>query len=136
MTTDRFALQAWSKADGLLADACVVKPETAPSAVVHMAYYAMFHAARAVLLRETGSAPKKHASVIGQFGQVVRERSVALRQAGHDLKEVEKSRIVADYDDARELSAQDAQDALRRASSFLDLCAEEFGFPREQAGDG
>jgi uncharacterized protein (UPF0332 family) len=98
-----------------------------------MAYYAMFHAARAVLLRETGSAPKKHASVIGQFGHAIRERSAVLRQAGREFKEVEKSRIVADYDDAREISAKDAQDALSKARAFLDLCAAEFGFPRAGA---
>lgn len=135
MITDRFALQAWSKAEALLADASAVGTQSAPGAIVHLAYYAMFHAARAALLREAGSAPKKHASVIGQFGHAVRERSVALRQAGHNLKEVEKSRIIADYDDVRAISAKDAQEALARAIAFLDLCAEEFGFSREPSSE-
>jgi uncharacterized protein (UPF0332 family) len=102
--------------------------------MVHMAYYPMFHAARAVLLRATGSAPKKHASVIGQFGLLVRERSAKLREAGHNLREVERNRIIVDYDDVRTISEKDARDALSMAVAFLDLCAAEFGFPRGSNG--
>jgi uncharacterized protein (UPF0332 family) len=83
---DRFALQAWSKAESFFAEASKLQAETVPAAIVHSAYYAMFHAARAVLLRSTGSTPKKHSSVVGQFGYLVRDRSTALKQAGHDLR--------------------------------------------------
>jgi uncharacterized protein (UPF0332 family) len=95
----------------------------------------MFHAARAVLLRAMGSAPKKHGSVIGQFGQFVRERSTTLKGAAHDFNEVEESRVIADYDEVQIISAERARDALARAEAFLDLCAREFGFPRPGRAD-
>jgi uncharacterized protein (UPF0332 family) len=97
----------------------------------------MFHAARAVLLRETGSAPKKHGSVVGQFGLLTKDRSEALRRASADLNWIEERRILADYSDTVRMTTEDAVGALRKAQAFLDLCAREFGFPREeQIGNG
>jgi uncharacterized protein (UPF0332 family) len=127
-----FALQAWDTAEYHFGLATMQRPEAA-GATVHEAYYSMFHAARAALLRATGSAPKKHSSVIEQFGLLVRGRSDALRQAAHDLNKLEDSRIIADYGQVKRLSADEALDALNRARAFLGLCAAEFGFPRAGA---
>jgi uncharacterized protein (UPF0332 family) len=104
----------------------------APRATVHAAYYAMFHAARAVLLRTEGTAPKKHASVVGQFGLVVKERGQPLRQAGSELNKVEAFRIKADYSDEEVVTPEEALQSLQMARRFLELCAREFGFPRAQ----
>jgi len=54
-------------------------------AVIHSAYYAMFHGARAVLLRATGSAPRKHDSVVTAFGRLVRDGDESLRRCGRWL---------------------------------------------------
>jgi uncharacterized protein (UPF0332 family) len=51
-------------------------------AIIHSSYYAMFHAARAVLFEATGNAPKRHDGVIQQFGLLVRDLDDALRVAG------------------------------------------------------
>ncbi len=134
--SDEFALQAWSTAEYHFALA-LMQPEDAAGVTVHQAYYAMFHAARAVLLRATGSAPKKHSSVIAQFGLLVRNRPEALKRAARDLNKLEDSRIIADYAQVRRLSTAEAYDALSKAQECLELCAAEFGFARtEGSGHG
>jgi uncharacterized protein (UPF0332 family) len=44
-----------------------------PEAVVSTAYYAMHHAACAVLLHRGKTLPKTHSSLIGLFGLIVRD---------------------------------------------------------------
>lgn len=136
VVSDRFALQAWAKAEAYLIETMALQPGTTPSGMVHMAYYAMFHAARAVLLRSNGTAPKKHASVKGQFSHLAQSRDNTLRDAAHSLNKAEEKRIIADYRDSERVSADDAREALNRAVNFLDLCAKEFRFPREQNDNG
>lgn len=102
----------------------------APGGIVHLAYYAMFQAARAVLVSMSGTSPKKHAGVINQFGLLAKDRSAELRLAGDDLNKVQARRLRADYNETAHISPDDAKDAFRKAEDFLDLCASEFGFPR------
>ncbi len=84
---------------------------------------------RAALLRQGGSAPKKHASVVGQFGLFVKNHGLEWRRAGENIRDIQDRRIRADYKEEARISAEDAQDALRKAKAFLDLCSKEFGFP-------
>jgi uncharacterized protein (UPF0332 family) len=51
------------QADGMSAEA-------APESVIHLAYYAVFHAATAVLLRHRGRAGLTHTGLIGAFGRL------------------------------------------------------------------
>ena len=60
-----------AKAEAFLAQLGKVSAEAAPAAAIHLAYYAMLHAATAVLLEKTGDAPKTHAGTIGQFSRAV-----------------------------------------------------------------
>ena len=95
-----------------------------------MSYYAMFQAARAVLLLVTGTSPKRHASVINQFGLLAKDRSTELRLASNDLNKMQSRRIRADYNETAQITAGDASNALHKTEAFLNLCAKEFGFPR------
>lgn len=135
MSADEYALQAWVEAEIRIAEAAGQDPAVSPRALIHSAYYAMFYAARAVLLRQ-GSAPKTHASVVGQFGLLAKARGLEWKNAGRDLREVEDRRIRADYRLGLTITAEDARDALTKAQAFLDLCAREFGFraPGHDAG--
>jgi uncharacterized protein (UPF0332 family) len=103
-----------------------------PTAAVHSAYYAMHHAARAVLLRTDGEqAPTKHGSVIGRFGFHARNaqpESQALLQAGRDINRIYEQRIAADYDVEDATDAATARDCLARARAFLTVCAHHHGF--------
>ena len=85
-------------------------------AVIHSSYYAMFHAARAVLFQAVGSAPKRHDGVIQQFGLLVRDQDDTLRTAG---KAFNDETILPSPDEARE--------ALQAANSFLAICGARYG---------
>jgi uncharacterized protein (UPF0332 family) len=135
VASERFALQAWSNAEIHLAEAMALQPDVTPNGMAHIAYYAMFHAARAVFLRLEGSAPKKHASVRGQFSLLAQSRYQVLREAARSLNETEEKRIIADYRDGESVSPGDAREALNRAIAFLDVCSREFGFARKAGGN-
>lgn len=93
--------------------------------VIHTAYYAMHHAARAALLAARGSAPTNHGRVSAAFMKLASrrdadrgpQRSRALR-AAYDL------RLLSDYGRAgRDLSG-DAAQLLHELDSFLEYCHE------------
>ena len=69
-------------------------------AVIRSSYYAMFHAARAVLFKATGDAPKRHDRVIQQFGLRARDLDEAMRAAGRAFNAAKDVRNAADYDEA------------------------------------
>ena len=121
-------LQAWGKAQMHFSEARVLDPQTSPASLVHAAYYSMFHAARACLLRQTGSAPKKHNDVIRQFGALVKDCDAGLQEAGDGLNEVWDMRVTADYRDTSNVTSANASEGLQKASGFLDLCQRRFGF--------
>ena len=135
MTAERFASHAWSAAEAYLAEALAQRAEDTPMSTVQAAYYAMFHAARAVLLQVNGTAPKKHASVVEQFGFLAKDRGGALRTAGRDLAKAQRRRIKAAYEVTAQISVDDAKDTARIAEAFLAICAREFGFPRGKVPD-
>ena len=99
-------------------------------AVIHSAYYAMFHGARAVLLRATGSAPRKHDSVVTAFGRLVRDGDESLRRCGRWLNAMKDGRTAADYGENFDPAADEAHQAIRLAHDFMGACAVEFGFPQ------
>jgi HEPN domain len=66
-----------------------------PMAIIHSSYYAMFHAARAVLFQVTGRAPKRHDWVIQQSGLLVRGFDNALRDGGKAFNEIKDERTAA-----------------------------------------
>jgi len=127
------AQRAWANAEVHLAEAEAIDPSKSPAALVHTSYYAMFHAARACLLKEKGTAPKKHDSVIREFGRLASMGDERLRQCGRDLNAAYDARIKADYSDVPGTTADAARAALRKASAFLEHCAAAFGFDRSRA---
>jgi uncharacterized protein len=91
--------------------------------VIHGAYYAMVHAARAALLAIQGTASTNHGRVVASFARMVERRK--LGQDASDLAqtmtEAYKLRADADYTN-KELTEQGK--ALRaRMRPFLALCA-------------
>lgn len=119
---------SWQKAEAHLREAVAQDAEASPMAVIHSGYYAMFHAARAVLFQATGNAPKRHDRVIQQFGLLVRDLDDALRAAGKAFNEIKDERTAADYDETIVSSSEEARDALRTAANFLTVCGARYGF--------
>jgi uncharacterized protein (UPF0332 family) len=68
------AAQTWRMALDFLQEAESGSPNATPRMVTHAAYYAMYHAARAILIQAQGlGAPVKHSAVVGRFGQLAKQ---------------------------------------------------------------
>jgi uncharacterized protein (UPF0332 family) len=90
---------------------------------VSRAYYAMFYAAQALLLKK-GLSFSKHSAVISVFGrEFVKSGEVAL-DLHRFLIEASDSRKVSDYDIAGKIERQDAQVHINRARQFLQSIAQ------------
>lgn len=122
------AANAWRKAEAHLQEALAQSADASPMAIIHSGYYAMFHAARAVLFQANGSAPRRHDQTIQQFGLLVRDLDEDLRAAGRTLNQIKDERNDADYNETVIPSAQEGRDALNAASSFLRVCGVRYGF--------
>lgn len=93
-----------------------------PETVASTAYYAMHHAACAVLLHRGETLPKTHSSLIGQFGLVVRDLGPEGRTAGAALHEAFELRSTGDYSADIRLSRADAVAARDAAQNFVAYC--------------
>ena len=83
------------------------------------AYYAMFHAAKALLILRS-IYPKTHAGVVSQFGlQFVNEGLIEEFYA-KSLTKAQTKREKADYDIYYESSEEEAESLIEDAEKFLD----------------
>jgi uncharacterized protein (UPF0332 family) len=121
------AAVSWRKAEAHLLEALAQDADASPMAVIHSSYYAMFHAARAVLCQTAGRAPKRHDAVIQQFGLLVRDSNDTLRSAGKAFNAVKDERTAADYDETITPSPEDAKQAQETANNFLAICGTLYG---------
>lgn len=88
---------------------------------VSRAYYAAYHWASALLLSK-GLEPKTHRGKIQMLSlHFVRTGLIAEEAAAH-LSRLEDFREASDYSAAFSFSKADAEDAVRRAESFLAAC--------------
>jgi uncharacterized protein (UPF0332 family) len=110
------------KARSFVAQAAELDAATKPEAVIHLSYYAMYHAAAAALLARTGSVPARHAGIIGQFGLLVRNLDDVARRAGKALNVAFDTRVLADYDIGQGDLAQDARQIQADSAVFLKVC--------------
>lgn len=78
--------QRLAKAERFLGQTTRQSPEEAPEAVIHSAYYAMLHAAAALIVARQGQAPKTHGSIIGQFSKLVESNGDYARSLGRAFK--------------------------------------------------
>ena len=83
------------------------------------AYYAMFHAARA-LLAARGVSARTHAGLAAVFAdELVRTKELDA-DLGRWLGQGRRARELGDYDDFLSIDAQEAKEAVSRATRFLD----------------
>jgi uncharacterized protein (UPF0332 family) len=126
-------VQAWDKAKRDLAEARALDLSRTPGAAIHQSYYAMHHAARAVLLRRDGeTAPTKHNAVIGRFGQIAKneppQNSEVLIAAGRDINRVYEERLISDYRVEYAPTQEEAEACVAKAERFLKVYGQHFGF--------
>jgi len=122
MTPDQAKLLDWAREDAraarLLADEGLARQ------AVSRAYYAMFCAARALLLTDDREF-SKHSAVIAAFGKQFARTERVPRRLHRYLIDTQDDRLGADYRIGQETTAEDAAEALRRAKEFIEA-AEEF----------
>lgn len=91
------------------------------------AYYAMFDAARALLLSSGFDSGKTHKGVLNAFSDRLVKNGPLSKEMGRLLKHAETFRYVADYGvDPVELS--DAQAMVAQAETFLATIQAQFTF--------
>lgn len=105
-----------------LAEAHCQNPETMPRSTVHTAYYAMFHAARAVLLHTHGTVSTKHGAVLAVYERLVEHEPPAMRESAELLRTACNARLIGDYT-GEVVTAEMATEATDAATRFLAICA-------------
>ena len=125
MTDDRGGHLA--KADRLLRQAQALNATDAPESVVHLSYFAMFHAATAVLLRHRDSSALTQTGLIGAFGQFAKDKGETARQHGRALNRAEDLRLQADYGVSYQDLAEAAANLREEARAFVDFCESVIG---------
>ncbi|HTW70633.1 MAG TPA: HEPN domain-containing protein [Acetobacteraceae bacterium] len=135
MSDPETAADAWQMALDFLREAEAGSPEATPRMVLHAAYYAMYHAARAVLIQAHGrQAPLKHSVVVGWFGRLAKDASNAdLMSAGRLINEMQEERLLSDYRAGRRPPPTDAEAAVRDARQFVEICAVHYSFLSPEA---
>lgn len=116
------AAKRYAKALRFLDQAEGHSPEEAPESTIHVPYYAMMHAAAAVLLDRTGEVPKSHSGVIGQFSRLIPNDDERGRLFGRAFNNAEQLRLFSDYDDSAVPTADEAAELRTQAAEFVAYC--------------
>lgn len=111
-----------AKAERFLAQAMQLSARESPEATIHLSYYAMLHAAAAVLIERQGRAPKTHGAIIGKFAESTRNDGAEARSLGRAFNRAEDARVLADYADDAVPDAADALQTREAAIAFVCYC--------------
>jgi uncharacterized protein (UPF0332 family) len=85
---------------------------------ISRAYYAMFHAARA-LLYLYGVEPRTHEGVIREFSRIITEEKLMDKKFGRNLRQAFEMRESGDYRVGVIFEEEDAKDVLEKAKEFV-----------------
>ena len=85
---------------------------------ISRAYYAMFHAARA-LLYLYGIEPRTHEGVIREFSRIITEEKLMDKKFGRNLRQAFEMRESSDYRVGVIFEEEDAKDVLKKAKEFV-----------------
>lgn len=92
------------------------------------AYYAMFDAAKAILMEGdsplVAEEPRTHKGVIALFGWHVVKPGLASSEMGHAFNRVEELRLIADYKTGQGITYEKAEWAISVADEFVEAMAD------------
>lgn len=111
------------KARQFLAEAQKANPAESPLSIVHDGYYAMFHAALAVLEKNMKQPPTRHGMVIGAFGRLVKDMGDEGKGHGRAFNDAQEMRLACDYAPGSLPTLEDASAIREDARAFLAFCA-------------
>ncbi len=110
------------KAGRYLRSAELLIQDTDYDSAVSRAYYAMFYAAQAALLKR-GMTFSSHKAVISAFGRHFVKTGVFEKELGRDLNIIFDQRQFGDYQPMVSISQDDARSATDAARRFVDQIA-------------
>ena len=102
-------------------DSRVLLDNERPAAAVARAYYAMFHAATAVLAAK-GIKRSSHSGILSAFGQYLVKPGLIKQDFHLYLREAFELRQQTDYDPIVDIQLQQAKQTLEQAIDFVDEC--------------
>lgn len=106
-------------AQEFLRDAKYLLEKDARRSASSRAYYAMFHAAKAIL-ESLGESPKSHKGVISLFGERIVKDGLADKIFGRYLSEGLSGRITSDYESLTLPERKEVEERISHAEKFLD----------------
>lgn len=86
--------------------------------VINRAYYAMFHAARALLILY-GEEPKSHEGTIREFSRIITEEKILDKKYGRYFRKTFEARESGDYRIGVIFEREDAEEIFRIAEEFV-----------------
>lgn len=93
-----------------------------PEIIAHTAYYAMHHAALAILTHYGVAAPKTHSGLVSRLSQLDRDRSWRAQASVALLARALNRRMIGDYQFVGTLNVQHARSARDDAVAFVSFC--------------
>jgi uncharacterized protein (UPF0332 family) len=87
--------------------------------ILNRAYYAMFYAALA-LLQKIGKVPSKHTGVISLFDTEFVIKGIFTKELSKNFHKLFEMRQVSDYKTSDETTAEQVEDAIKRAGLFVE----------------
>lgn len=113
--------QHFRKAADSVEDSQILLDNDRPAAAVARAYYAMFHAATAVLAVK-GIKRSSHRGILSAFGEYLVKPGLIKESFHHSLIEAFELRQHADYEPIADVDNKQAQEVLDNAIDFVDAC--------------
>ena len=122
-SSEEFVRRQLELADEFLSDARDLLAAGSLRSAIDRAYYAMFHAAQAVLFAR-GIKPKTHVGVIRIFGKEIVEKGLIDRRYGRYLNEAFDARLAGTYEVFAEPGEELAEEIVEKAGMFVEKIRE------------
>lgn len=122
-SSKRFVEASLLRAEKALRSAKLLEENGEPEDAVSRAYYAMFHAARAILFSKDVKA-KTHRGTISLFGEKIVKEGVLSREFADMLRKALDLRQKSDYELYAELNEELVKEVIKNAGKFVEKIKE------------
>jgi len=117
-TSKNYAKASLKRAEKALKSAKLLQENGEHEDAASRAYYAMFHAARAILFNK-GISAKTHRGTISIFGEKIVKQRILSEEYADMLRKAFDLRQKSDYELYTELNAETVKEAIKNAEKFI-----------------
>ena len=117
-TSKNYAKASLERAEKALKSAKLLQENGELEDAASRAYYAMFHAARAILFNK-GISAKTHRGTISIFGEKIVKQGILSEEYADMLRKAFDLRQKSDYELYTELNAETVKEAIKNAEKFI-----------------